>query len=144
MPKCQLRKTTVWKSKGKADGLKFKIVNKFHLPNGWEMSSIEAMDMILKDLRLQMENVGFAFEREQMPYMQEKKGVEYKFIHPELYEKLKEDGFKVRGKSITSRHSLKKPGSRFVWSMENQLLWQTPRLSQNPMPLMSLTIHPHG
>ena len=61
------------------------------------MTDIEPIDSILKKLRLRMEQVGFVFEREQLPYMQGKKGVEYKFIHPELHERLKEDGLKVRG-----------------------------------------------
>jgi len=61
------------------------------------MTDIESIDSILKEHRLAMEQVGFVFEREQLPYMQGKRGVEYKFIHPELHERLKEDGLKVRG-----------------------------------------------
>jgi hypothetical protein len=61
------------------------------------MRSIEPTNSILKNLHKKMEEAGFLFEQEQMPYMQSKKGVEYKFIHPEFYERLKEDGIKVRG-----------------------------------------------
>jgi hypothetical protein len=61
------------------------------------MTVNETKDSIFDDLRSEMERVGFVFEKEQKPYLQGKKAREFKFIHPELYERLKEEGLKVRG-----------------------------------------------
>lgn len=47
-----------------------------------------------------MEDVGFLFEREQIPHHQNRKEKELKFIHPLLINKLECDGYKVRAKKF--------------------------------------------
>ena len=51
---------------------------------------------IYDSLRLKLEKVGFQFETEQKPHLQNRKESELKFIHPQLVKKLEEDGYKVR------------------------------------------------
>jgi 5-methylcytosine-specific restriction protein A len=53
---------------------------------------------IYDSLKLKMEEVGFLFEKEQKPYLQNRKETELKFIHPQLIKKLEEDGYKVKAK----------------------------------------------
>ena len=55
---------------------------------------------IYDDLRLKMEDVGFQFEIEQKPHLQNRKENELKFIHPSLIKKLEEDGFKINAKKF--------------------------------------------
>lgn len=49
-------------------------------------------------LHSQMEDVGFLFEREQIPHRQHKREKELVFIHPLLLEKFGEEGHEVRAK----------------------------------------------
>lgn len=60
------------------------------------MTANESKKLIFDQLLSEMIRVGFVFEREQRPYLQNKER-ELKFIHPELYACLIEDGLKVRG-----------------------------------------------
>jgi 5-methylcytosine-specific restriction protein A len=53
---------------------------------------------IYDSLKLKMEEVGFQFEKEQKPHLQNRKETELKFIHPQLIKKLEEDGYKVKAK----------------------------------------------
>jgi 5-methylcytosine-specific restriction protein A len=53
---------------------------------------------IYESLKLKMEDVGFQFEKEQKPHLQNRKENELKFIHPQLIKKLEEDGYKVNAK----------------------------------------------
>ncbi len=55
---------------------------------------------IYESLRLKMEEVGFQFEREQKPHLQNRKETELKFVHPQLIKKLKGEGYKVRAKKF--------------------------------------------
>jgi 5-methylcytosine-specific restriction protein A len=50
---------------------------------------------IYDSLKLKMEDVGFQFEKEQKPHLQNSKETELKFIHSQLIKKLEEDGYKV-------------------------------------------------
>jgi len=56
--------------------------------------------IIYESLRLKMEEVGFQFEREQKPHLQNRKETELKFIHPQLIKKLEGEGYKVRAKKF--------------------------------------------
>ena len=47
-----------------------------------------------------MEKVGFQFETEQKPHLQNRKENELKFIHPKLIKRLEENGSKVRAKKF--------------------------------------------
>jgi len=51
-------------------------------------------------LRTIMEAAGFIFEGNQKSFMQPERGWELKFVHPKLVEKLRQDGYKVRGKKF--------------------------------------------
>ena len=53
---------------------------------------------IYDSLKLKMEEVGFQYEKEQKPHLQNRKETELKFIHPQLIKKLEEDGYKVAAK----------------------------------------------
>ncbi len=53
---------------------------------------------IYDSLKLKMEDVGFQFEKEQKPHLQNRKETELKFIHPQLIKKLEEDGYNVNAK----------------------------------------------
>ena len=53
---------------------------------------------IYDSLKLKLEAVGFQFEKEQKPHLQNRKENELKFIHPQLIKKLEEDGYKVNAK----------------------------------------------
>ena len=53
---------------------------------------------IYDSLKLKMEDVGFEFEKQQKPHLQNRKETELKFIHPLLIEKFKEEGYKVNAK----------------------------------------------
>jgi len=53
---------------------------------------------IYNNLKLKLEAVGFQFEKEQKPHLQNRKENELKFIHPQLNKKLEEDGYKVNPK----------------------------------------------
>jgi 5-methylcytosine-specific restriction endonuclease McrA len=55
-------------------------------------------ESIFQDIRRRMEDVGFVFEKEQVPHFQNRKENEHKFIHPRLEKKLIDDGYKVIGK----------------------------------------------
>lgn len=55
-------------------------------------------DSIFDCLKEKLEAVGFIFEKKQKSHMQNR-GWEFKFIHPALLEKLKEN-YKVRGKKF--------------------------------------------
>ena len=55
---------------------------------------------IYDSLRLKMEEVGFQFEKEQKPHLQNRKETELKFIHPQLNKKFKEEGYKVRAEKF--------------------------------------------
>ena len=48
---------------------------------------------IFDSLRLKMEEVGFQFETEQKPHLQNRKETELKFVHPQLIKKWKEEGY---------------------------------------------------
>ncbi len=56
--------------------------------------------IIYDSLRLKMEEVGFQFEVEQKPYLQNRKETELKFIHPQLIKKLEEGEYKIRAKKF--------------------------------------------
>jgi hypothetical protein len=43
-----------------------------------------------------MEEVGFQFETEQKPHLQNRKETELKFVHPKLIKKWKEEGYNAR------------------------------------------------
>lgn len=51
---------------------------------------------IYDSLKLKMEQVGFIFEVEQKPYLQNRKETELKFTHPQLIKRLENDGYKTR------------------------------------------------
>jgi 5-methylcytosine-specific restriction enzyme A len=53
---------------------------------------------IYDSLKLKMEDVGFQFEKEQKPHLQNRKETELKFIHPQLIKKLETDGYKVNAR----------------------------------------------
>lgn len=50
---------------------------------------------IYNALKQKMEEVGFQLEKEQKPFLQNRKENELKFIHPQLTKKLKENGLKI-------------------------------------------------
>tara|TARA_B100001093_G_scaffold513022_1_gene584074 strand:- start:1514 stop:1759 length:246 start_codon:yes stop_codon:yes gene_type:complete len=52
---------------------------------------------IYKKLRAQLEEVGFIFQNEQIPYMQKRHDPEYKFIKPSLTNQFEKDAYRVRG-----------------------------------------------
>ncbi|WP_313157369.1 HNH endonuclease [Sphingobacterium multivorum] len=62
-------------------------------------------------LKKKMLDVGFVFEKEQVPHHQKKKENELKFIHPELIEKLEKNGFKVKPKKFYIKALSDKPES---------------------------------
>ena len=47
-----------------------------------------------------MEKIGFQFEKEQKPHLQNRKENELKFTHPTLIKRLTEDGYKVKAKKF--------------------------------------------
>ena len=51
-------------------------------------------------IRSKMEAVGFQFEKEQKPHFQSRKENELRFIHPQLINRLEEDGHKVRARKF--------------------------------------------
>lgn len=51
-------------------------------------------------LKLEMEDVGFIFEREQWPHHQNRREMELKFIHPQLIQKWEEEGYSVMAKKF--------------------------------------------
>ncbi len=53
-----------------------------------------------ESLRLDMEKVGFQFEKEQKPHLQNRKEMELKFVHPQLIIKLKKQGYNSRAKKF--------------------------------------------
>lgn len=52
------------------------------------------------ELRRELEDVGFRFEKEQQPYHQYKRNVEFKFVHPELESRFLKKGFKNRAQKF--------------------------------------------
>ena len=56
---------------------------------------------IYKQILYSMKDAGFVVEKEQQPFRQNKRQEnEYKLIHPDLEEKMKNDGTKMRGKKF--------------------------------------------
>lgn len=55
---------------------------------------------IYDSLRKKMEKVGFKFETEQKPHLQNRKEMELKFIHPQLIKRLEEDGYRIRAEKF--------------------------------------------
>ena len=51
---------------------------------------------IFDSLRLKMEEVGFQFETEQKPHLQNRKENELKFVHPQLIKQWGEEGYNAR------------------------------------------------
>lgn len=61
-----------------------------------ETNNLSNRNSIYDSLRLKMENAGFQFETEQKPHRQNRDETELKFIHPQLLEKLENEGYKLR------------------------------------------------
>jgi hypothetical protein len=57
-----------------------------------------------------MEDVGFQFEAEQIPHHQRIRETELKFIHPQLINRLGEDGFRVRARKFYIKPLTDEPG----------------------------------
>jgi 5-methylcytosine-specific restriction protein A len=55
---------------------------------------------IYDSIKTKMEKIGFQFEKEQKPHLQNRKENELKFIHPALIKRLTEDGYKVKAKKF--------------------------------------------
>lgn len=55
---------------------------------------------IYESIKMKMEKIGFQFETEQKPHLQNRKENELKFVHPKLIKRLTEDGYKVRAKKF--------------------------------------------
>lgn len=68
-------------------------------------------DSIFDCLKQKLVDVGFLFEKKQKPFMQPKRGWEYKFIHPQLVDKLKEKVKSVRGRNFYIKQLSDDPGS---------------------------------
>ena len=66
---------------------------------------------IYNSLRLKMEKIGFHFEIEQQPHLQNRREAELKFIHPQLIKRLEEDGHKVRAKKFYIKQLTDEPNS---------------------------------
>ena len=66
------------------------------------MNITQAVDRnaIYSSIRNRMEAVGFVFEKEQRPHMQNRQEMELKFEHPMLVQKIESFGRKVRGKKF--------------------------------------------
>ena len=69
--------------------------------------------VIYDSLKLKMEDVGFQFDKEQKPHLQNRKETELKFIHPELIEKLKQ----VKSEAISCKFCAnKKRAANFLFT----------------------------
>jgi hypothetical protein len=55
---------------------------------------------IYNSIKMKMEKIGFQFETEQKPHLQNRKENELKFVHPKLIKRLEKDGIKVRAKKF--------------------------------------------
>ena len=55
---------------------------------------------LYESIQTKMENAGFEYEREQIPYLQSRRKTELKFINTRLVQKLVENGHRVRAKKF--------------------------------------------
>lgn len=75
-----------------------------------------------------MERVGFKFEKEQKPHLQNRKELELKFIHPQLVNKLEMEGYNVKAKKF------------YIKPLSDEPLCEIGFVTGKSSPLLSLQI----
>ena len=83
---------------------------------------------IYDSIRLKMERVGFKFEKEQKPHLQNRKELELKFIHPQLVNKLEMEGYNVKAKKF------------YIKPLSDEPLCEIGFVTGKSSPLLSLQI----